>query len=149
MLLILQCCHWSADLWSLHHFNLFWMLIVKVRGFLMDRGWGSSMIFGFIELMVNRFGRNCTIQMLIQLCSRFGGSSPMLSSHNALQCTSGRKSGWNYSGCWRFFLAYWTPTWSLICSTRKKQAVQFWWLRLLPYELRQFALFQTQLGHAF
>ena len=45
---------------------------------------GSSMIPGFIELTENSFGRNYTNQMLIQLRSHFGGSSPLLSSHNAL-----------------------------------------------------------------
>ena len=45
---------------------------------------GPSMISGFIELTANCFGRNCTIQMLIQQSSHIGGSSRMLSFHNAL-----------------------------------------------------------------
>ena len=44
---------------------------------------GSSMISSFIELTANSFGRNWTIQMLTQLSSHFGCSSPMLSSHIA------------------------------------------------------------------
>ena len=45
---------------------------------------GSSMMSVFIELAANSFGRNWTIQILIQLGSHFGGSSLMLSSHDAL-----------------------------------------------------------------
>ena len=46
---------------------------------------GSSIISGITELTANIFGRNWTIQMLIQLIRRFDISSPMLSSHNALR----------------------------------------------------------------
>ena len=38
---------------------------------------GSSMISVFIRITANSFDRNWTIQMLIQLSSHFGGSSPM------------------------------------------------------------------------
>ena len=55
------------------------MLIVENGGF---PDGGPSTISSFIELTVNSFGRDWTIQMLIQLRSQFGGSSPMLSSHN-------------------------------------------------------------------
>ena len=44
---------------------------------------GSFIISGFIKFTANSFCRNWTIQMLIQLSSHFGGSSPMISSHNA------------------------------------------------------------------
>ena len=44
---------------------------------------GSSMISGFNKFTANFFGRNWTIEMLIQLKSHFRGSSPMLSSRNA------------------------------------------------------------------
>ena len=47
----------------------------------------NVMIHGFIEFTANSFGRNWTIEMLIRLISHFGGSSSMLSSHNAFQCT--------------------------------------------------------------
>ena len=59
---------------------------------------GSFMISVFIELTANRFSRNYTIQMLIQLSSHFGGNSPILSLYNSWFW----KSGKNYSGCCRF-----------------------------------------------
>ena len=49
---------------------------------------GSSMISDFIELTANSFGRDWTVQMLMQPSSHFGGSNPMLSSHNG--CDAGR-----------------------------------------------------------
>ena len=67
------------------------------------------MISEFIELTANRFGRNWTIQILIQLNSHIGGSRPVLSLHNAFQCIClcryVWKSGRNYSGYWRVFRA--------------------------------------------
>ena len=52
-------------LWSLHHLNLFWMLLEETN---FPDG-GSSIISGIIELAANSFGRNWTIQMLIQFSS--------------------------------------------------------------------------------
>ena len=44
---------------------------------------GGFSISGFTEHTANSFSKNWIIQMLIQLGSHFGGSSPMVSSHNA------------------------------------------------------------------
>ena len=76
----ISCFHWSAD----QPFSTRLQPLLNVDSGNQTIPEGSFyMISGFIEITVHSFGRKWTIQMLIQLSSDFGGSSSMLSSHNA------------------------------------------------------------------
>ena len=79
--------HWPADqpLWSLHHFNLFWMLIVESRGFMMAAHPWYPIILNSRQTVLPELDYSDVNSIQQSLCWQY---NVMLSSHNAFECTS-------------------------------------------------------------
>ena len=112
------------------------------------------MISGFIELPAKSFGRNWTIQMLIQLGSHFGGGSLMFSSHNALNASlSVSLKVWPiFLRMLEVFSCFLNSVTILDMVALEKpisSAVLVIEAPAIRDDLQRFTLFQTQLGHAF
>ena len=139
---------WSTyqPLWSLHHFNPFWLLIVDYRGLVVATfPWYPALLSSrrtdLVETGLSRYRFNSAVTLAaVVWCLH------LTMRYNALRSFS-------LSLKVRPELLQLLEIFTCLLNSvmiYDVVAVQlFWWRRLLPYERQQFAIFQTQSCHAF
>ena len=105
----ITCFHWSADqlLWSLHHLNLFWMLVVESSDFLMA---ALPLYPDLLSLRRTVFVEarlfKCWFNSAVTLAAVVRCFLPTMRLNARRFLSVAWKFARNYSGYWRFFRTF-------------------------------------------
>ena len=150
----ITCFYWSADqpLWFLHHFNLFGMLIVESRDFLMVAlPWYPALLSSQRTVLIETGLFICWFNSAVTLAAivRCFLSTMRFNARWSLSVSLEAKP--ELIWLLEFFPGFLNFVMVLdMLALEKRSSVQLlWWMRMLTYELKQSAHFQTQLGYAF